>query len=361
MRLATSLFFALFIYVLLLVITVEGQIDVDKKVPAIYVFGDSTADVGNNKNLPAINNPADFLPYGIDYPTKKPTGRFSNGYNVIDYLAKHMGFMESPPPYLPPRNKTWETGVSFASAGSGILNSTGPGTLSMAKQIEYFAKVRQDIVNKFGQEQATLLFSKSIFLISSGGNDFFALFSSNINLKFYYDFISNYDKHIKELYNLGARKFAIIDVPPVGCIPGARYVNLKNLTHTDGCLKILNSLVGLVNSGVRSLLKDLKSSELRGMEYSIGSSYDLVLDIVDHPHHYGFKAVKKACCGSGRLNVEMGCDETSPYCSDRDNFLFWDAVHPTMKTAQVAATAFFSNSLQFATPISFKTLVDIGN
>ena len=58
------------------------------KVPAIYVFGDSTADVGNNNYLQRSNAKANFPPNGIDFPFSRPTGRFSNGYNGIDFLGK---------------------------------------------------------------------------------------------------------------------------------------------------------------------------------------------------------------------------------------------------------------------------------
>lgn len=55
-------------------------------VPALYVFGDSTVDVGNNQHLPGKS--ALHLPYGIDFPHSRPTGRFSNGYNVADFVGK---------------------------------------------------------------------------------------------------------------------------------------------------------------------------------------------------------------------------------------------------------------------------------
>jgi phospholipase/lecithinase/hemolysin len=55
-------------------------------VPAIYVFGDSLADVGNNNHLVTLLK-ADFPHNGIDYPGKKATGRFSNGKNSVDFLG----------------------------------------------------------------------------------------------------------------------------------------------------------------------------------------------------------------------------------------------------------------------------------
>jgi hypothetical protein len=54
-------------------------------VPAVYVFGDSTVDVGNNQYLPG-NGPLQ-LPYGVDFPHSRATGRFSNGYNVADSIC----------------------------------------------------------------------------------------------------------------------------------------------------------------------------------------------------------------------------------------------------------------------------------
>lgn len=60
------------------------------KVPALYVFGDSTADVGNNNFLPGPQAKANFPHYGLDFPRSRPTGRFSNGYNGIDFLGEQI-------------------------------------------------------------------------------------------------------------------------------------------------------------------------------------------------------------------------------------------------------------------------------
>lgn len=57
-------------------------------VPAVFVFGDSLVDVGNNNYLPISIAKADFPHNGIDFPTKKPTGRFSNGKNAADFIGK---------------------------------------------------------------------------------------------------------------------------------------------------------------------------------------------------------------------------------------------------------------------------------
>jgi len=63
-----------------------------RQVPAVYVFGDSTLDVGNNNYLPGEGVPRANMPhYGIDLPgSGKPTGRFSNGYNTADFVGTHV-------------------------------------------------------------------------------------------------------------------------------------------------------------------------------------------------------------------------------------------------------------------------------
>lgn len=53
---------------------------------AFFVFGDSLVDSGNNNYL-ATTARADAPPYGIDYPSRRPTGRFSNGLNIPDLIG----------------------------------------------------------------------------------------------------------------------------------------------------------------------------------------------------------------------------------------------------------------------------------
>lgn len=54
---------------------------------AFFVFGDSLVDNGNNNYL-ATTARADSPPYGVDYPTHSPTGRFSNGLNLPDLISE---------------------------------------------------------------------------------------------------------------------------------------------------------------------------------------------------------------------------------------------------------------------------------
>ncbi|CAN1339999.1 GDSL esterase/lipase At4g26790 [Linum perenne] len=111
--------FLLIVHLLLQVLQVNG------KIPALFVFGDSTVDPGNNNHISTILK-SDFEPYCRDFEGGKPTGRFSNGRIATDFIAEAFGIKSTVPAYLDPAYdiKDFATGVSFASAGSGFDNAT---------------------------------------------------------------------------------------------------------------------------------------------------------------------------------------------------------------------------------------------
>lgn len=95
------------------------------KVPAIIVFGDSSVDSGNNNHISTVLK-SNFPPYGRDFDGGKPTGRFSNGKIVTDFISQAFGIKATIPAYLDPSFNITDfvTGVCFASAGTGYDNAT---------------------------------------------------------------------------------------------------------------------------------------------------------------------------------------------------------------------------------------------
>lgn len=53
--------------------------------PAMFVFGDSLVDCGNNNYITSLAK-SNYYPYGIDF-SSGPTGRFCNGETIIDFLG----------------------------------------------------------------------------------------------------------------------------------------------------------------------------------------------------------------------------------------------------------------------------------
>ncbi|CAH8270502.1 unnamed protein product [Arabidopsis lyrata] len=93
--------------------------------PAMFVFGDSLVDNGNNNHLNSLAR-SNYLPYGIDFAGNQPTGRFSNGKTIVDFMGELLGL-----PEIPAFMDTVDggvdilQGVNYASAAGGILEETG--------------------------------------------------------------------------------------------------------------------------------------------------------------------------------------------------------------------------------------------
>ncbi|CAH9113919.1 unnamed protein product, partial [Cuscuta epithymum] len=92
-------------------------------VPAMFIFGDSLVDNGNNNNLFSLAK-ANYPPYGIDF-NQGPTGRFSNGYTIVDEIGELLGLPFAPAFSDPPTIDQMRFGVNYASAAAGILDITG--------------------------------------------------------------------------------------------------------------------------------------------------------------------------------------------------------------------------------------------
>ena len=63
------------------------KLPADVSVPAVFVFGDSVVDTGNNNNRTTSFARSNFPPYGRDFQGGIPTGRFSNGKVPSDLIG----------------------------------------------------------------------------------------------------------------------------------------------------------------------------------------------------------------------------------------------------------------------------------
>ncbi|KAL0422956.1 UNVERIFIED_CONTAM: GDSL esterase/lipase [Sesamum latifolium] len=338
----------------------------DETQPTIFILGDSTADVGTNTYLPGSKVRANFSLYGIDFPHSRPTGRFSNGFNSADFVARFFGLKRSPPPFLflltlksNHFQKHLLKGVNFASAGSGLLDITGPNmsVVPLSQQISQLSTVKDNLTALIGSTATETLLSKSMFFISIGSNDIFGYFMTNSTMprdQFISILISAYSNHITNLYGLGARKFGIISVPPVGCCPSQRLLQ-KLINGVDGCFPPENDFALAFHSALDTLLVNI-SSQLPGFKYSLGNGYLMTMDVINNPRASGFDNVDSACCGYGILNSEGPCNSTASLCPDRRKYLFWDQFHPTKRAAFLAAQTLYSGPPYYVSPINFSQL-----
>ncbi|CAL5030578.1 unnamed protein product [Urochloa decumbens] len=339
-------------------------------VSAMFVFGDSLLDVGNNNHLANCNAScrANYPRYGIDLPCHKPTGRFSNGYNLADQLAQMLGFAESPPPFLSlsKSNASVFTGINFASGGSGLLPTTGCGQVfPMSEQVGNFTSLVGRMSGSGDWTAAAAaaaldLISESLFFISAGSNDLFEYAdfavthpnTSRNDTEFLQRLIASYTGYIKDLYAAGATRFSVLSPSLVGCCPHQRRV-AKDFGDVDllGCLGTANNLSRQLYPMIDSMLQDLRQ-ELPGMKYSLGDAIRMGEFVFSKAN---FK-LDHACCGDGEFGESL-CNSTVPLCQNRRNYFFWDRFHPTDAASAITATGLFSDTGRFVHPINVRQLV----
>ncbi|KAI3808370.1 hypothetical protein L1987_24319 [Smallanthus sonchifolius] len=343
------------------VLTTSTKEATGQTIGPIFIFGDSTMDVGTNNRIENCSARADHPYYGIDFLGSQATGRFSNGLNTADTIARLLGGYDmSPLPYLAlvegGSNFTRGilNGANFASGGAGLAKGIGKQfygqVVSMEEQVQQFATVQGNITALLGASKGNRLLRKSMYIFSIGSNDLMTyIFTRPMTPEqFVINLTDTYAIHLKNLYHMGARKFAIISIPPIGCCPIARSLS------GGSCTDDTNSLARACHTSFESLLNNL-SSTLKGFKYSLANTYNMTMSIISKP--IGFKNVTSACCGDMTPQGLSDCKEGVHLCETRDDYLFWDAFHPTQKASELAANALvFSQDPDFVSPINFGSL-----
>lgn len=305
----------------------------------ILVFGDSTVDPGNNNRL-GTDFKANFLPYGKDFLNGRPTGRFCNGRLATDFIAETLGVSSSVPAFLDPNLSTEQLkhGVSFASASSGYdeLTATNAGVLSFPKQLEYFRHYNYHLQKQIGPIETKKIMSDALVIISAGSNDFLEnyYFYDNRSKEFtehqYQDYlVSLMSESVKEISRIGVRRFILVGLPPIGCVP-----IVKTLSGSDGCIEKYNQVAASFNSKIVAQLPVLKK-QLSVRPYYL-DTFQLVQDATMNADKYGFEETAKGCCGTGMIEIGETCKGQST-CIDANRYMYWDAIHPTQKMNKIIA------------------------
>ncbi|XP_027149277.1 GDSL esterase/lipase At4g28780 [Coffea eugenioides] len=331
---------------------------------AFFVFGDSLVDNGNNNYLLTTAR-ADSPPYGIDYPTHRPTGRFSNGYNIPDLISQALG-AESTLPYLSPElnGEKLLVGANFASAGIGILNDTGiqfANIIRIAQQLELFARYQQRLGALIGADQAEQRVNQALVLITLGGNDyvnnyFLTPLSARrlqYNIQDYSVFlISEYRKILLRLYELGARRVLVTGTGPIGCVPGELATRSRNGECAEEPQQAAATFNPLLIQMIQGLNQDLGSNVFVAV-----NAMQMQNDFITNPRAFGFVTSKVACCGQGAFNGVGLCTAASNLCPDRNVYAFWDPFHPSERANKIIVQTILTGSDKYMTPMNLSTIM----
>ncbi|KAK1431329.1 hypothetical protein QVD17_07786 [Tagetes erecta] len=332
-----------------------------------FVFGDSLVDNGNN-NFLITGARADMPPYGIDSPNHSPTGRFSNGLNIPDVISEYIG-SEPVLPYLSPDlvGQKLLIGANFASAGVGILNDTGfqfISVLRMPAQLGYFKEYQQRLSLAIGEKQAQQHVNQALVLISLGGNDFvnnYFLFpgsarSQLTSLSDYVTYlIAEYRKILEKLYEMGSRRVIVMGTGPLGCAPAERMQH----SLTGDCATDLQSAAALFEPKLTQMIQDL-NTKYHADVFIAANTKLMHHDMITDPKAFGFKTSTTACCGQGPFNGLPGlCSLTSNLCPNRDEYVFWDAFHPTERACRIIVQQIMNGTPEYMKPMNLSLIMSL--
>ncbi|GLJ50053.1 hypothetical protein SUGI_1064580 [Cryptomeria japonica] len=305
---------------------------------ALFVFGDSYSDTGNLVELFPFGTDAEKLPFGSTF-FGAPSGRFSDGRLIVDFLANDMGF-----PFIDPYFKNigpkYRNGIDFAvsgatacdvidlTSGATACNITARVPFSLQIQIDQFNKFKQNVNSTIGKQVSgcqdlNIAFGSGLYFIFIGTNDmlngFFQLTAPMDSIA--HGILKAISKAIKELYAEEAREFVVFNIPPAGCFPILLDIAGSSIPKDSlNCSKVHNQVIEGYNAQLHKTLQSLQK-DLRDATIRIVDIYQFIIDAISHPEDYGFDKTKTLSACFAKSKEEA--------CSRPDKYISWDGVHFT--------------------------------
>ncbi|XP_077212835.1 GDSL esterase/lipase At3g48460-like [Tasmannia lanceolata] len=295
----------------------------DRIFSKIYAFGDSSTDTGNCiELLPYLTPPYGMTTFG------KPSGRWSDGYLVLDFLAKELSL-----PYVPPylnKSSDFSHGVNFAYAGSTAIdyefyvehNATkalpSQITNSLQTQLGWFNEFidRVECAGKCPAQCKAIMEGTLFWVGTMGGNDYRRINGTSISpITLREIAVANVIHLVQDLLDKGA-KYIVIQGPE------AQGYELDVAAH-NALLQQQLDQVREQNPDASILFADF----IRALT-----------DNVMNAKKKGFNDPGLICCG----NETILCGRPgAPVCADPSKYMAWDGVHATAALNALLANQFF--------------------
>ncbi|XP_028763292.1 GDSL esterase/lipase 3-like [Neltuma alba] len=341
----------------------QSKICLPKKQVALFIFGDSQFDVGNNNYINStILAQANFDPYGETF------------FNLFEFnLVDAPEYAKVPLllPYLHPASylDDYILGANFASAGSGALVETRQGlVIDLKTQASYFKQVSKHLKQKLGVGEAKAFLGNAVYIIAVGDNDYTSFLFSNsstVGIKDPREFvdavIGNISSVIQEIYEAGGRKFGLLNVGPSNCYPIIR--RFMNGSSLDACLEEEGSAIARLHRTALPKMLEKLEKQLEGFQYSLTDYYGALIEVMKFPSNYGFKEGEVGCCGGGAYRGDFSCGgkrgiEEFELCENVNDYVYFDSVHHTDRANQYFAELMWSGDNHFTQPYNVKQLFE---
>lgn len=300
---------------------------------AMYVFGDSLSDNGNDLNLSsAIHGVNPAFPIVPGAPADLP-GRFSNGKVAVEYLAGALGLPLTPHYVTPPFLGGLTAGNNYAQGGAttGLENASLPATVS---GLPTGFKGTTAEINDYRSSVAAADPS-ALYVVWAGPNDFIHPGSTAILPSCVASpspsictGVTNVVNDVALLAGMGASHILVPNMPDLGVTPLA--IN-SGTTPSATALSVAfdaNLAAGLL--GISSIFPGVI------IPFDVFSLVDL---LVANPAAFGFSDVTHSCLSGSSADsasiISAACAAAGP-----GQYLFWDDVHPTTQADMILAAGF---------------------
>ena len=290
----------------------------------IVVFGTSLSDPGNYFALNHVNNTPPYVVL-VDPLTLVPDAAYavgghhlSNGATWIEQLALPLGLEGS-------------VGAAFRSRGAAT-NYAVNGARAHNDGINLDL---QEQVLQFTNDFAGLAPDGALYVMEMGSNDVRDalqhylggdLAGGNLILQ---QALTSIAGELGVLYQMGARRFFVWNVPDLSLTPAAR-----RLDQASGSGTAIRDLARTLAQGFNSQLNLIVASfqQQPGVDVKFFDAFQASDEIVGNSTEFGLTNVQDACIMPGIAPFQ---------CQSTSQFLFWDGIHPTKAghaiTAQQAA------------------------
>ncbi|KAJ9189118.1 hypothetical protein P3X46_000449 [Hevea brasiliensis] len=309
---------------------------------AIYQLGDSISDTGNSiVEIPQAYHAR--FPYG--QTINKATGRPSDGFLMIDYIAQSAG-LPLLEPYENP-NSSFSHGVDFSVAGVTAStvktlikwhiplpysnNSLSVQVKWLKKHLSTFCNVKKDCHRKL---------KSALFMVGTiGANDYdFAFFQGKsieeVKKVMVPRVIQTIKTAIQKVIDYGAFRVVVPGIFQLGCTPSllTAFSSNNSVYDAHGCLKDYNDFFMYHNNHLQVALQKIRKKNPH-VRIIYGDIYGALQWVLDNLSNLGFKSFKKSCCGiGGKFNFSPSLKKMCgahgvPICSNPKEHVFWDGGH----------------------------------
>ncbi|MBR8835971.1 MAG: PEP-CTERM sorting domain-containing protein [Stigonema ocellatum SAG 48.90 = DSM 106950] len=279
-----------------------------------YVFGDSLSDTGNTFSASGgLVDPTKAIPSNPPFFQ----GRFSNDLVWVDYVGEQLGLTPTLVTNIssatPP---TQGVNYAFGGSNSGLDNSFIPGVPGVLAQVGLFTQGLQANNQKADPN--------ALYAIWGGGNDY--LFGNVTDAN---QIVKNLSDSVMLLAEAGAKNILVFNLPDLGKLPYA---------SANGISGELSAESTSYNATLAETLGNLSSiPSVNIIPVDINSLFNRV---IASPEEFGFKNVATPCV-IGDLNSIRAGNFTK--CSNPNDYLFFDAVHPTTNAEKLVAQTVLSS------------------